>query len=104
MFQFLGVSDEFVPDVTIRYNVSGHPKNKIWQPLLGKSPLTRAIRHILPTRLERPAIAFQETLRGRQFVKPPLSPEIRSAMIAGYREDILQLQALIQRDLSSWLE
>jgi hypothetical protein len=104
MFNFLGVFDEFIPDVSIRYNVSGHPKNKMWQPLLGKSPLTRTIRHILPTRLAQPVIALQETLRGRQFVKPPLAPEIRSTLIAGYREDVLQLQTLIQRDLSSWLE
>lgn len=104
MFYFLGIAGEYVPDVTIRYNVSGLPKNKLWQPLLGKSPITKAIRHILPTRLAQPVMAFQDILRDRQFVKPPLSPEIRSRMIAGYREDILQLQALIQRDLSAWLE
>jgi hypothetical protein len=103
IFRFLAVSDDFVPDMSIRYNMSGHPKNKMLQPLLGKSPITKAIRHILPAPLRQPAMAIQEMWRGRQFVKPSLSPEIRSTLIAGYRDDILQLQDLIQRDLSNWL-
>ena len=33
----------------------------------------------------------------------PLSPEDRQALINIYREDILKLQDLIQRDLSDWI-
>ena len=36
--------------------------------------------------------------------RPQLSPEHRRELIALYREDILKLQDLIQRDLSAWLE
>ena len=36
--------------------------------------------------------------------KPTLSPEIRQELLVIYREDILKLQDLIDRDLSKWLE
>jgi hypothetical protein len=35
---------------------------------------------------------------------PPIDPEIRRALIEGYREDILKLQQVIGRDLSPWLK
>jgi hypothetical protein len=34
---------------------------------------------------------------------PPLDPQTRTLLTAGYREDILRLQDLINRDLSPWL-
>ena len=33
----------------------------------------------------------------------PLDPELRRALTCAFREDILQLQGLIDRDLSRWL-
>ena len=35
--------------------------------------------------------------------KPPLETEVRERFGQEYREDILKLQDLIQRDLSQWL-
>lgn len=47
------------------------------------------------------------SLKEKQEVQPDalptLCPEDRAALVAYYREDILRLQGLIQRDLSSWL-
>ena len=37
------------------------------------------------------------------YALPTLCPEDRAVLVAYYREDILRLQDLIQRDLSSWL-
>lgn len=34
---------------------------------------------------------------------PPMQPETRSRLLSYYRDDILQTQDLIQKDLSSWL-
>jgi hypothetical protein len=104
IFQFLDVADEFVPDVSIQYHVSGIPKTKILRPLLWKSPVITALGWHLPSWLHHTALAFREILRSRQLVKPPLSPEIRSSLVFEYREDILLLQELIQKDLSKWLK
>ncbi|MEO1684968.1 MAG: hypothetical protein AAFS06_17135 [Cyanobacteria bacterium J06631_12] len=35
--------------------------------------------------------------------KPILSPDIRQQLVDLYQDDILQLQGLIDRDLSGWL-
>jgi hypothetical protein len=34
---------------------------------------------------------------------PPLAPEVRQALLELYRDDILHLQDLLQRDLARWL-
>jgi hypothetical protein len=34
---------------------------------------------------------------------PPIDPELREGLVEGYKEDILRLQELIGRDLSTWL-
>jgi hypothetical protein len=34
---------------------------------------------------------------------PPMQPETRSRLLSYYRDDILQTQDLIQKDLSNWL-
>jgi hypothetical protein len=36
--------------------------------------------------------------------KPTLDAELRRKLVSIYRDDILQLQDLLQRDLSSWLD
>jgi hypothetical protein len=43
-------------------------------------------------------------IQRRGLVKPPsLEPDVRAELIQIYRDDILKLQDLIQRDLSKWL-
>jgi hypothetical protein len=42
-------------------------------------------------------------LSHRESVLPTLLPEDRAKLVAYYREDILRLEDLIQRDLSAWL-
>ena len=36
--------------------------------------------------------------------KPTLDVDVRAKLVAIYRNDILQLQDLLRRDLSSWLD
>lgn len=105
-FRFLGVDDSFVPDVSLRRNVSGHPKNKTLDGLLRRqSRIKHAAKIYLPARIRwRLSKAFDD-LKTRNLVEPPpLQPEVRRQLIGVYREDILKLQDLIHRDLSGWLE
>ncbi len=105
-FRFLGVDDSFVPDVSLRRNVSGFPKYETLDKLLTRpSSIKDALKVYLPVRLRwRLSEAF-DALKTRNLVEPPaLQPEVRGQLVGAYREDILQLQDLIQRDLSSWLE
>lgn len=99
VFGFLDVDDAFVPDSSGRYNVSGVPRNKALNALLTKSNnIAPVAKRYIPRTLRR-------YVESKVLVKPPrLSPETRLLLIEIYRHDILELQDLIGRDLSDWLE
>jgi hypothetical protein len=100
-FRFLGVDDAFVPDTSIRTNVSGVPRNRALHAVLNGSRRARAVLEpIVPSG----AVRYAKDLRNRNLAKPRMSPETRRRLVETYREDILKLQGLIQRDLSGWLE
>lgn len=104
IFRFLGVDDTFAPDVSLRHNVSGIPRNKALHTFLGQEhhPIKTILKPLLPKELRRRVMLI---LQNRNLDKPPsLPPELRRQLIEVYREDILNLQDLIQRDLSKWLE
>jgi hypothetical protein len=98
------VDDGFIPDISIRYNASGRPRTRLLRPLFGKSVVTRTIRQALQERLGRRAACIQEAWRSRALAKPPMPQKLRRKLVAGYRSDILELQGMIERDLSGWLE
>jgi hypothetical protein len=103
IFRFLDVDETFVPDLSIEHNTAGLPRNWLlyaaakrlasWNPTLKVALVER----FLPA-------APRRYVKNRIFVKPPPLPvEVRRQLIDLYRDDILQLQDLIQRDLSLWL-
>ncbi|MEE8154906.1 MAG: sulfotransferase [Phycisphaerales bacterium] len=109
IFEFLGVDPGQKIDTSLRYNVSGTPRtgalrtlhHGITQPNRFKSLL----RSILPKRMAR-TIA-RHVIQGfqmRALEKPEFPDDVRRALIEDFREDILKLQDLLQRDLSKWLE
>lgn len=101
MFQYLGVDDNFVPDLTV-LNASGIPKNRLLYNLLDKRNPVRSALKFLPKDLRRNvAQPFRQWNLGK---KPKLAPEIKQNLIETYREEILQLENLLQRDLSAWLQ
>lgn len=104
LFRFLEVDEAFTPDTSVRYNASGVPRAKFLQPLFGKSALTRTLKRALPGPLGRHAASIQEAWRSRELAKPPLPSALRRKLVAGYRSDILELQGIIGRDLSAWLQ
>ncbi len=104
LFGFLEVEDSFVADTSLRHNSSGRPQNRLLRPLLHKSILTQTARRLLPGPLRRRAEAVQRSWRDRSAqAAPSLPPEIRAALSARFRDDILELQDLIRRDLTHWL-
>ena len=100
-FRFLGVEEAFVPEMSVRPNVSGVPNNRALHALLTRPDRIKAIlKPYLPPKVLR----FASDLRDRNLTKPQLAQEERRQMAKMYREDILKLQDLIDRDLSKWLE
>ncbi len=100
IYHFLNVDPGFIPDVFTRRNPSGIPKNKTLHTFLVKpNQLKSFIQPILPSTVYH----FITKLRDRNLSKPQLDQEHRNSLIELYREDILKLQKLINRDLSNWL-
>lgn len=114
IFRYLGVDPTFIPELSAHHNVSALPRNKLLRFLVRPTGLSVAFKRRLPDRLRRPvhryALRFvyggAMKLRARHRVEavPDLSAEIREMLIALYRDDILQLQDFLQRDLAKWLE
>ena len=101
IFSFLEIDDTFIPDISRKYNPSLLPRNPSWHKFLTKpNAIKSAFKYFLP-------LEFRQRLRKKatekNLFKPNLSPEIRQQLVEAYREDILKLQELIQKDLSQWL-
>lgn len=101
IFKFLGVDPGFEPNLKTRENVTGVPKSRVLQNLLNsRGSLKTVLRCLLPKRL---AHGLATKVRNRNLGKPDRPTETFEELRKTYREDILQLQELIDRDLSSWL-
>lgn len=100
-FRFLEVDESFRPDVSARHNQSGIPRNQALQTFLTKPhPVKELLKGVIPEGLGHKIIS---KMQPRLVSRPDLSGDTRERLTAGYREDILVLQELIQRDLSHWL-
>jgi hypothetical protein len=95
LFRFLGVDDAFRPDVSVKHN-PGAVANPGWARLV--QPISsRGLGQYLPDWMHR---------LGRRLLlrpAPEAPPELIAKLRGAYRQDILKLQDLIQRDLSAWL-
>jgi hypothetical protein len=103
LFGFLEVDATFAPDVSLRHNAAGSPENRFWQLLVTKNSFTRMLRKLLPAWARPHALSIQDAAQRKHLVKAKLSDELRRELTGFYRDDILKLQDLIQRDLSPWL-
>jgi hypothetical protein len=103
IFRFLEVDETFVPDTSLRHNVSGTPKSGFLPRLIFRRNLVKTVlRPLFPQALRQ---RISASLRSQYLVEaPPLAPEIRRELLKVYRDDILNLENLIERDLSEWLD
>ncbi|MEC4812394.1 MAG: sulfotransferase domain-containing protein [Scytonema sp. PMC 1069.18] len=104
IFRFLNVNDTFIPDLSLKYNVSGIAKNKTLHTFLinlAKPDNKSILKLLFPEKL---LWRVGLSLYNWNLKKLQLSLAVRRELIEIYRADILKLQDLIQRDLSKWLE
>jgi hypothetical protein len=101
LFGFIGVDEAFEPDLTHKHNASGVIHNPLLRTVWTHSNRLRvAVRPYLPAKMRH--AAFEWVIRDLDKMKMPADQ--RKELTEIYRPDILQLQELIQRDLSHWLE
>ena len=99
VFEFLEVDPDFAVDTGRQSNVTRVPRNRVVNRIIrAASPGARRPLGLLPDRWAR---GIKATLTS---TPKAIDPEIRARLTEGYREDILQLEELIGRDLSAWLD
>lgn len=86
-------------------NASGEPKSEALNKFLKKpNPVKKFLGNLLPKDLRRKMrLKVQSTVYKYNLEKKDLQPETRMMLQKIYREDVLKLQELIRRDLSSWI-
>jgi hypothetical protein len=101
LFRYLGVDESFRPDVSARHNQSGIPRMQAAQNFLTRShPAKEWLKRFIPERIGHRLISMMQP---GLIVIPAMPRAVRDQLTADYRDDILHLQELIQRDLSHWL-
>lgn len=96
---FLDVDPNFTPDLS-RKNVSAVPQNLFLNKLLSSQSPVSFMKPYLPGSLKSP---LRQLKMQNRVSKPNIPSSCRKQLIEIYREDILKLQDLIRRDLSSWM-
>ena len=109
VFQYIGVDDSFVPNMEVRYNLSGKPKNKLFNLLIGADGvLIRSAKAVAPTVVQKlqKSITPQKILasiRKKNLDRPSISADVKKKLYSSvYARDIEKLEKLIGRDLSHW--
>ena len=101
LFEFLGVDPSFEPNLDRRINKSGVPKRQwLHNLLMVLQPIHEVMRPLVP----EPLVDRVLVLKNRNLEKPPMPVEARERLMQTYRDDIRNLEQLIERDLSAWLE
>lgn len=101
LFGFVGVDAGFDPDTTVKHNPANVPRSAVLNRVLYHPRVIRTVKAILPARLEKTA----KRVRQRNLSPAPSFPaDLRAGLLDLYREDILRLEELIDRDLSGWFE
>lgn len=100
LFAFLGVDPEFVPDTSMVHNPTGTIDN----PLVRFAwTSTRTLRVRLGPWVPEPMRRAAWSLLRRNLSRPALPPDLRAALVEYYRPDVLELEKLLDRELSAWL-
>jgi hypothetical protein len=101
IFEFLGVNKDVLIDFSTRYSHSGKPKSKIVSLLTSrKNPLIFRAREITLKLIPR---KYLEKIATKLFKKDPINSKVALELKPFFKEDILKLETLVNRDLKSWL-
>ena len=102
--QFLNIDQTLISGSPSRRNVSGLAKNKLLEHFLDKQNfkwLKTPFKLFLSSKMRENIVV---NLKNKNRIKPQISPEVKIQLTEMYQEDILKLQNLIERNLSSWLK
>lgn len=109
LFRFFGMDDSFVPDTSVKYNISDSQSNNFWfryifQNEYVKKTLKPVVNIFMDERKRRKFIHRFRKSSGQAEEKMELTPELKAELDTYYRNDILETQRLTGISLSHWLK
>lgn len=109
IYEFIGVDKTFSPNVAQKAQVAQVPKSQAVNSLLRsqnpvRTTIASTLKLVFPLETRQKIRNHLLQLNYQDKSKAPFSPQDRQALTELYREDILKLQELLQRDLSGWLK
>ncbi len=100
-FEFLNVDTHFIPDFSRRPNQSGIPRSRFTQQVLsGDGYVKRLMAKYLPEKIKGRILTQVQRMN---LHRPLMDEELRRELNDLFKEEIILLQDLIDRDLSHWL-
>jgi hypothetical protein len=105
IYRFLDVDENFTPNTDKKYNVGPTVRSESFEIFLTtrEHPIKRVLRPVLLNTIgKKHTEAIVNYFINRNTLK--IKPKTRKSLIELYRDDILKLEGLIDRDLSGWLE
>ena len=104
IFSFLGVDEDFVPDMSGEYNRSGVPKNRFMHRLLNPSaPMKRRLWNVTPRFARERLLDAQTRMVNRNLQRQTMPEPERDRLRDVFREEVGRLETRLGRDLSHWL-
>lgn len=102
IFQFVGVDPSFVPALHQDANSGGDPRSPLLQAIIMRPNLLGSIAALfLPLSVRR---RIRDRISRLNVARTEFSPTARARLAAKLRPDILELQEMLGRDLSGWLQ
>jgi len=109
LYRFIGVDQNFKPSTNQSFNVSGKPKSKLVNQLIGtNSDLINWLKTSFPGVFKllknNPIVASKfDKMRHANLERISLDAKTRQRLDDIYKDDIQQLSQLLQRDLKHWI-
>lgn len=101
IYEFVGVDATFVPSLEQR-NIGGVPRSERLRSVMVRPNFLKSVfNSLMPTSIRRP---IRDRIHQTNMVRPTLDPTTRRELIEYYRDDILELSDVVERDLSHWLQ
>ncbi len=102
---FLNVDTNYTPsNINYVYNKSGAPKNQLINKFITRpNSIKKIVKFFIPKIYRQKIKKKIKKIKTTNLVKPQMNPETRKELTSFFKEDILKLQKLLNRDLSHWI-
>lgn len=98
LYKFIGVDSDYVPDLKESHNSFSMPKNRLVHKIYSFHFIRRFLSLVMPSRVK----SLLTSIFFDRKKKPSLDDRVKKHLATIYNPDIIEVEKMIGRDLSSW--